>query len=70
MANKIQACIDKELIKTSAQYFKDNEDKNEIFVSTDGQFFWTINQSSFHCKTIKTAPSRITRSMAEKSSKK
>ena len=63
--NKIKACTDKKLIEGAKVYFdaKVNADKNEIFVSPDGQYFWRYQDSVFYCRSKNVIVTRITKEM-------
>lgn len=60
---KIDKCSDEKLIKLSAQYFEARKELNEIFVSPDAHFFYSVQASVYHCSNNGTNVTRITRDM-------
>ena len=51
-AMEIQKCNDKILIDGAKQFFEADPKLTKIFVSPDGQYFKTYNNTVFHCSKL------------------
>lgn len=57
-------CQDKKLIEKSAQYFEAKQDLQQIYVTSDGQYFYTENATTYHAQQNSVEVFIITREMA------
>ena len=57
---------DKNLISGAAQFFEANLQLKEIYASEDGQYFYTVSSSNYHCKQRGLKLFRITRAQIPK----
>jgi hypothetical protein len=58
---------DQKLIDGSIEHFERNPTVKELFASEDGQYFFSVSRSNYHCKTRGLKLYRISRSQIEKS---
>ncbi|GAG01044.1 unnamed protein product, partial [marine sediment metagenome] len=59
----MRKCDDKTLLEQSVLLFESKKGLKQIYVTDDGQFFYTENATSYHCRQKGVAVSIITRNM-------
>ena len=57
---------DTKIIGGAGKFFEANNQLKEVFVSEDGQYFFTVSASNFHCKQHGHKLFRVTRAQATK----
>lgn len=61
---------DKKLISGAAPFFEANQQLKEMYASEDGQYFYTVSASNYHCKQRGLKLFRITRAQIPKPEEK